>query len=63
MIVNWKVPHNGKKDGAITSDRFGTFYEVQGILRGVNGINLGVVTIWLHQSVDSNFCFITLVPD
>jgi hypothetical protein len=30
------------------TDRFGTFYEVKGVLRGVNGINLGVVTIWLH---------------
>jgi hypothetical protein len=45
------------------TDRFGTFYEVKGRLRGVNGIDLGVVTIWLHQSTDSNFRFITLIPD
>ena len=45
------------------TDRFGTFYEVKGVLTGVNGINLGVVTIWLHESVDSNFRFITLIPD
>lgn len=40
-----------------------SFYEVKGRLRGVNGIDLGVVTIWLHQSTDSNFRFITLIPD
>jgi hypothetical protein len=45
------------------TDQFGTFYEVTGRLRGVNGIDLGVVTIWLHQSIDSNFRFITLIPD
>jgi hypothetical protein len=45
------------------TDRFGTFYEVKGMLTGVNGIDLGVVTIWLHESVDLNFRFITLIPD
>ena len=45
------------------TDGFGTFYEVKGMLTGVNGIDLGVVTIWLHESVDSNFRFITLIPD
>jgi hypothetical protein len=36
---------------------------VKGILKGINGIDLGVVTIWLHQAADSNFRFITLIPD
>jgi hypothetical protein len=45
------------------TDRFGTFYEVKGLLKGINGINLGVVTIWLHESVDKQFRFITLIPD
>jgi hypothetical protein len=45
------------------TDRFGTFYEVKGILKGVNGIDLGVVTIWLHLSVDAKFRFVTLIPD
>jgi hypothetical protein len=45
------------------TDQFGTFYDVKGRLRGVNGIDLGVVTIWLHQSTESNFRFITLIPD
>jgi hypothetical protein len=45
------------------TDRFGTFYEVKGWLKGINGIDLGVVTIWLHESVDKQFRFITLIPD
>jgi hypothetical protein len=45
------------------TDRFGTFYEVKGLLKGINGIDLGVVTIWLHESVDKQFRFITLIPD
>ncbi len=45
------------------TDRFGTFYEVTGVLKGVNGYNLGVVTIWLHQSVGLQFSFVTLIPD
>ncbi len=45
------------------TDRFGTFYEVKGMLQGVNGVNLGIVTIRLHESVDLNFRFITLIPD
>lgn len=45
------------------TDRFGTFYEVNGLLKGINGIDLGVVTIWLHESVDRQFRFITLIPD
>jgi hypothetical protein len=45
------------------TDRFGTFYEVTGLLKGINGIDLGVVTIWLHESVDKQFRFITLIPD
>jgi hypothetical protein len=45
------------------TDQFGIFYDVKGRLRGVNGIDLGVVTIWLHQSTDASFRFITLIPD
>jgi hypothetical protein len=45
------------------TDKFGTFYEVTGLLKGINGIDLGVVTIWLHESVDRQFRFITLIPD
>ena len=45
------------------TDKFGTFYEVKGVLKGVNSVNLGVVTIWIHESLDSHFRFITLIPD
>jgi hypothetical protein len=44
------------------TDEYGTFYNVNGELQGVNGINLSVVTIWLERKSDSKFQFITLVP-
>ena len=44
------------------TDEYGTFYEVSGVLIAVNGINLGVVTIWLQRQEDGNFRFVTLIP-
>ena len=44
------------------TDEYGTFYNVYGELKGVNGINLSVVTIWLKRQSDGKFQFITLKP-
>ncbi len=44
------------------TDEYGTFYEVSGILIAVNGINLGVVTIWIQRQEDGSFRFVTLIP-
>lgn len=44
------------------TDEYGTFYNVYGKLKGVNGINLFVVTIWLQRQSDGKFQFITLKP-
>ena len=44
------------------SSEYGTFYNVYGKLKGVNGINLSVVTIWLKRQSDGKFQFITLKP-
>lgn len=44
------------------TDEYGTFYNVSGELKGVNEINLSVVTIWLERKSDGKFQFITLVP-
>ncbi len=44
------------------TDEYGTFYNVYGELKGVNGINLSVVTIWLQRQSDGKFQFITLKP-
>ena len=44
------------------TDEYGTFYEVTGVLIAVNGIDLGVVTIWIQRQQDDKFRFVTLVP-
>jgi hypothetical protein len=41
---------------------YGTFYQVEGDLIGVNGVNLYVVTIWLRRQIDGKFQFVTLKP-
>jgi hypothetical protein len=44
------------------NNEYGTFYQVEGDLIGVNGVNLSVVTIWLRRQIDSKFQFVTLKP-
>jgi hypothetical protein len=44
------------------TNEYGTFYRVDGELRGVNGVNLAVRTIWLQRELDKQFQFITLKP-
>lgn len=43
------------------SNEYGTFYRVEGILKGPTG-NLQVVCIWMKRAVDGRFQFITLKP-
>jgi hypothetical protein len=40
------------KDGR---NKYGIFYRVEGILKGVNEIDLAVVTIWIQRYVDNRF--------
>ncbi|NJL90802.1 MAG: hypothetical protein HC916_14190 [Coleofasciculaceae cyanobacterium SM2_1_6] len=42
-------------------DKYGTFYQVEGNLIGINRI-LAVVTVWLKRAEDGNIQFITLKP-
>jgi hypothetical protein len=44
-------------------DTYGTFYRVEGILNGINGIQLKVISIWLQRQIDNKFQFVTLKPD
>ncbi len=44
------------------ADEYGAFYSVEGILHGINGVDLSVTTIWLEQTADGRFKFITLIP-
>jgi len=44
------------------SDQYGDFYQVIGTLKGINGKNLEVVTIWIQRKADAQFQFVTLMP-
>ena len=51
---------------AVPSDevnRFGDVYEIRGVLRGVNGTELAVVTIWMIEYETQVTKLITLYPD
>jgi hypothetical protein len=43
------------------TDRFGTRYRLEGNLKGANGKDLPVVTIWMRKTDERNY-FITLMP-
>lgn len=44
-------------------DRFGDFYRVEGTLKGVNGKELQVVTIWIMRTESEGlYRFVTLKP-
>jgi hypothetical protein len=45
------------------SNQFGDVYEIRGVLSGVNGVNLAVVTIWMIEYETQKTKFITLYPD
>lgn len=44
------------------SDQYGDFYQVIGTLKGIQNINLEVVTIWIQRKADAQFQFVTLIP-
>ncbi|PSB13927.1 hypothetical protein C7B65_26845 [Phormidesmis priestleyi ULC007] len=51
---------------AVPSDepnRFGDVYKIRGVLTGINGVNLAVVTIWMVEYETQQTKFITLYPD
>jgi hypothetical protein len=43
-------------------NEYGTFYQVEADLIGVNGTILSVITIWLERQIDGKFQFVTLKP-
>jgi hypothetical protein len=45
------------------SNEYGTFYQVEGELIGVNGVSLTLVTVWLQRQIDGKFQFVTLKPN
>ncbi len=51
--------YEASEDG---NNEYGTFYRVDGILIGVNGVDLSVTTIWIHRFIDELYQFVTLKP-
>jgi hypothetical protein len=45
-----------------STNEYGTFYQVEGELLGINQRKLSVITIWLKRKIDNQFQFITLKP-
>ncbi|WP_254565631.1 DUF6883 domain-containing protein [Oscillatoria sp. HE19RPO] len=45
------------------TDKYGTYYQVKGVLLGVYPVNLDIVSVWLCRKTDGQFQFITLVPN
>ena len=45
------------------TEEYGTYYQVTGLLKGLNGVDLDVVTIWLERKIDKQFQFVTLLPN
>jgi hypothetical protein len=43
-------------------NEYGTFYQVEADLIGVNGTSLLVITVWLERQSDGKFQFVTLKP-
>jgi hypothetical protein len=48
---------------ALESGKFGDYYEISGLLRGPNGRDLRVRTIWMTDHLSGKTKFITLLPD
>jgi len=43
--------------------KFGDFFAIRGILRGMNNVSLRVKTIWIREHLRGNVRFVTLLPD
>jgi len=46
-----------------TTTEYGTFYLVEGCLRGANDRILEVITVWMRRAIDSKYQFVTLKPN
>jgi hypothetical protein len=44
-------------------NQFGDVYEISGVLTGVNGVSLNVLTIWMTEYETGQTKFITLYPN
>jgi hypothetical protein len=44
-------------------NKFGRYFEVRGLVRGPNGLDLRVRTIWMTEHLSGRTKFVTLFPD
>ncbi len=58
IITIVRIPDDAISD---RQNEYGTFYRVEGGLHGPGG-RLLIVTIWIQQTVDDRFRFVTLKP-
>jgi hypothetical protein len=47
----------------LESNKFGQYYQIQGMLTGPNGVPLAVRTIWMTEHLSGITKFVTLIPD
>jgi len=48
---------------ATGENKFGRYFEVDGLLRGPNGLALRVRTIWMTEHLSGRTKFVTLIPE
>jgi hypothetical protein len=70
FLENWQSLNSAIKDLIHTNeaiqditDEYGTYYQVNGILQGINQTKLPVITIWIQRKADQKFYFVTLKPN
>lgn len=70
-LENWQQLETDLRNQILTLDsvpsvepnRFGDVYEIRGVLTGVNGVSLEVLTIWMKEYETGQTKFITLYPN
>jgi hypothetical protein len=48
---------------AAGNNKFGEYFEIRGVLRGPNALELRVRTIWMTEHLSGRTKFVTLFPD
>ncbi len=43
--------------------QFGTIYKIEGVLQGLNGVNLEIATFWIIDKETQETRFVTLLPN
>jgi hypothetical protein len=63
LLNDLKIQILPQDASAAHENKFGRYFEVRGVLRGPNGTDLPVRTIWMTEHLSGRTKFVTLVPD